>query len=86
PLLALWSTWVGIAISTRSGDPRSAGQLAILATLPTVAVTSLIAFNVITPSARVALVFGVGLLVLIRLAGRFAAALFDRERLVSRVG
>jgi ABC-2 type transport system permease protein len=86
PLLALWSTWVGIAISTRSGDPRSAGQLAILATLPTVAVTSLIAFNVIAPSIRVALVFGVGLLVLIRLAGRFAAALFDRERLVSRVG
>jgi ABC-2 type transport system permease protein len=85
PLLALWSIWVGIAISTRSSDPRNASQLSILATLPTVAITSLIAFNVIVPSPRVALAFGVALLVLIRLGGRFAAALFDRERLVSRI-
>ncbi len=86
PLIVTWSIWVGIAISTRSSDPRNAGQLAILATLPTVAVTSLVAFNVIPPTPRVAVAFGAGLLVLIRLGGRFAAALFDRERLVSRVG
>jgi len=52
PLLATWSIWVGIAVSARSADPRTAGQLSILVSLPTVAVTSLIAFNVIPrPSA-----------------------------------
>jgi ABC-2 type transport system permease protein len=84
PLLATWSIWVGIAISTRAGDPRTASQLAILASLPTVAVTSLIAFNVIHPTLAVALAFGAVLLVLIRLGGRFASALFDRERLITR--
>ena len=83
PLLATWSIWVGIAVSARSADPRTAGQLSILVSLPTVAVTSLIAFNVIPPTLGVALAFGAGLLVLIRLGGRFASALFDRERLIT---
>lgn len=83
PLLAIWSLWVGIAVSARSSDPRNAGQLAILLSLPTVAVTSLIAFNVIPATFKVALGFGIGLLALIRLGGRFASALFDRERLTS---
>jgi ABC-type transport system involved in multi-copper enzyme maturation permease subunit len=83
PLLATWSIWVGIAVSARSGDPRTAGQLSILVSLPTVAVTSLIAFNVIPPTLGVALGFGAALLVLIRLGGRFASALFDRERLIT---
>jgi ABC-2 type transport system permease protein len=83
PLLATWSIWVGIAISTRSSDPRNAGQVAVLATLPTVAVTSLVAFQVIPATRPVALAFGIGLLVLDRLGSRFAAALFDRERLIT---
>jgi ABC-2 type transport system permease protein len=83
PLLAAWSIWVGIALSARSRDPRTAQQLSILVSLPTVAVTSLIAFNVIPANVRVALGFGVGLLVLVRLGGRFASALFDRERLIT---
>jgi ABC-2 type transport system permease protein len=83
PLLATWSIWVGIAISARSSDPRSAGQLAILASLPTVAVTSLIAFEVIPPTPQVAVLFGALLIVLIRLGWRFATALFDRERLIT---
>lgn len=82
PLLATWSIWVGIAISARSADPRNAGQLAILATLPTVAITSLVAFGVIPDTRVVAITFGVGLVVLDRLGARFAAALFDRERLI----
>lgn len=32
PLLALWSIWVGIAISTRSTDIRAAQQLSVLET------------------------------------------------------
>ena len=83
PLLATWSIWVGIAISARASDPRTAQQLAILASLPTVAVTSLIAFQVIPPTFHVALLFGVVLAVLVRLGWRFATALFDRERLIT---
>ncbi len=40
PLLATWSIWVGIAISARSRDVRVAQQLGMLASLPSVAVTS----------------------------------------------
>ena len=83
PLLATWSIWVGIAVSARSSDPRIAGQLALLFSLPTVAVTSLIAFNVIPATLGTAIVVGAVLLILARLGGRFAAALFDRERLIT---
>jgi ABC-2 type transport system permease protein len=83
PLLAIWSIWVGIAISARATDPRTAQQLSILASLPTVAVTSLIAFEVISPTLHIALLFGILLLVLIRLGWRLATALFDRERLIT---
>jgi ABC-type transport system involved in multi-copper enzyme maturation permease subunit len=83
PLLATWSIWVGIAISARSSDPRTAGQLALLASLPTVGVTTLLAFNVIPATLGVALGLGAILLVLVRLGARFASALFDRERLIT---
>ena len=45
--------------------------------------TSLIAFEVITPSLRVGILFGAILLLLVRLGWRFATALFDRERLIT---
>lgn len=45
PLLAAGSIWVGIAISTRSSDVRVAQQLSLLADVPVVALTSLIAFD-----------------------------------------
>lgn len=83
PLLAVWSIWVGIAISARCTDPRTSTQLSMLASLPIVAVTTLTALNVIPPNLKVAVGFGAGLIVLIRLGGRFAAALFDRERLIT---
>ena len=83
PLLAIWSIWVGIAVSARSSDPRTAGQLSVLASLPTVAVTTLVAFNIIPATTRTAVISGVGLLVLIRIGGRFASAMFDRERLIT---
>ena len=83
PLLAGWSIWVGMAISARSSDVRTAGQLSILVSLPTVAVTSLVAFNVIPADTRVALAFGLGLLVLNRLGLRAASFVFDRERLIT---
>ena len=83
PLLAGWSIWVGIAISTRSNEVRVAQQLGILANLPSVVVTSLIAFNVIHPSLVLALGAAVLLLVLNQLGWRLTSALFDRERLIT---
>ncbi|MCW2905933.1 MAG: type transporter [Actinomycetia bacterium] len=83
PLLAGWSIWVGIAISTRSSEIRVAQQLGVLANLPSVVVTSLIAFNVIHATLVVALGGAVVLLVLNRLGWRITSAMFDRERLIT---
>ena len=83
PLLAAWPIWVGIGVSARSSDPRTAGQLSLLACLPTVAVTSLIAFDVIPATVVVAGVFGIALLLLDRIGWRMASAIFDRERLMT---
>jgi ABC-2 type transport system permease protein len=83
PLLAALSIWVGIAISTRSSDVRVAQQLALLADVPVVLLTSLIAFNVIELTR--ALAFGlIALLVIADVLGwRIVAPMFDRERLIT---
>jgi ABC-type transport system involved in multi-copper enzyme maturation permease subunit len=82
PLLAGWSIWIAIWISTRSNDVRVAQQLASLASLPTVALTTLVALNVLKVSLVTALVAAVALLLLNRVGWRFASATFDRERLI----
>ena len=83
PLLAAWSIWVGIAISSRSSDVRVAQQLSLLADVPVVLLTSLIAFNVIEPTRALA----VGLIALLVIADvlgwRIVAPMFDRERLIT---
>jgi ABC-2 type transport system permease protein len=83
PLIAAWSIWVGIAISARSSDVRVAGQLSLLASLPMVAVTTLIAVNVIPASLGLALAGASVLLVLDTLGWRITSAAFDRERLIT---
>jgi ABC-2 type transport system permease protein len=83
PLLALWSIWVGIAISTRASDVRVAQQLATLAGLPLLAFTSLVSFQVIRPSIALTLGLALALVVVDVLAWRFVSQLFDRERLVT---
>ena len=83
PLITAWSIWVAIAISIRASEVRVAQQLATLGSLPTVAVTSLTAFNVIHPSLRLALALGIALLLLDRLGWRIVAPMFDRERLIT---
>jgi ABC-2 type transport system permease protein len=83
PLLAAWSIWVGIAISSRSSDVRVAGQLSTLSSLPLILVTSVVSFDVIHPTAGLALAFGVVLLVADLAGWRFVAPLFDRERLIT---
>jgi ABC-2 type transport system permease protein len=83
PLVAGWSIWAGIAISTRMSDVRAAQQLTVLASLPPVAIVALMNFNVITPSLGLALGLAGALLLIDGMAWRFVAAMFDRERLVT---
>ena len=83
PLLTAWSIWIGIGISTRTNDVRTAQQLSALASLPTVAVTSLIAYKVIHPTLGVTVGLAVALVVLDRLGWRLTSASFDRERLIT---
>lgn len=85
PLLAAWSVWIGIVISTRSNDVRVAQQLGMLASLPTIAVTTLIAYDVI--HATLGLAFGLAavMLVLNGLGWRTASTTFDSERLIAGV-
>ncbi len=83
PLLALWSIWVGIAVSTLASDVRVAQQLGLLASLPPVFSVVLIALNVIPASVVLGLACAVLLLVLDGLGWRITARLFDRERLIT---
>lgn len=83
PLLALWSIWVGIGISTRASDVRVAQQLATLGSLPLLGFTSLVSFQIITPSVALAVGCALGLLAIDLLAWRVVSRLFDRERLVT---
>ncbi len=83
PLLAGWSIWIAMIISTRANDVRVAQQLATLASLPSVALTTLIALNLISASLSTAGVAAIALLVLNAIGLRFVSAIFDRERLIA---
>jgi ABC-type transport system involved in multi-copper enzyme maturation permease subunit len=83
PLLAGSAIWLATAISTRVSDVRVAQQVSILASLPTIAVTTLVALDVIHATLRLALVIGAALLIANRLGWRIVSAMFDRERLVT---
>jgi ABC-2 type transport system permease protein len=83
PLLALWSIWLGIAVSTRTSDVRVAQQLATLAGLPVLGFTSLISFQIVKPSVPLAVGLALALLVVDIGAARVVARLFDRERLIT---
>lgn len=83
PPIAAWSIWVGLAISAKSNDIRVAQQLGILASLPTLALTSLIAFDVIHPTLGLGLGLAAALLVLDGLGWRIVSPAFNRERLIA---
>jgi ABC-type Na+ efflux pump permease subunit len=82
PLIAAWSIWIAITISARSSDIRAAQQLSILASLPSVIVTTLVAFDVIHATLGLALGLGATLLLANGLGWRIVSATLDRERLV----
>lgn len=83
PLLAAWSTWVGTAISARSSDVRIAQQLGTLASLPPLAITSLMSFQILKPTVLVAVVVALSLVVIDVAAWRVVSKMFNRERLIT---
>jgi ABC-type transport system involved in multi-copper enzyme maturation permease subunit len=83
PLIAAWSIWVGLAISTRSNDVRVAQQISLLGNLPLFAVSSLVAFDVIHATLGLALALAVLLVFLDVVGWRIVSAMFDRERLIA---
>lgn len=83
PLITLWSIWIAIAISARASDLRVAQQLSVLASLPSIAVTTLIALNAIHATLGLALGLGAMLLLADRLGWRVSSAMFDRETLIT---
>ena len=83
PLLATWSIWVGITFSTRSSDLRVAQQLGAMASLPSVLVIYLIAYDVIHITLGLAIGLAALLLVLDGLGWRIVSLAFDRERLIT---
>jgi ABC-2 type transport system permease protein len=83
PLLAAFSIWVGIAVSTRSSDIRVAQQLSMLGTLPLVILAALIAFGVIHATTTLALVLGVLLIIIDMRGWRIVGPMLDRERLIT---
>ncbi len=83
PLVAAWSIWIAIAISTTATDIRVAQQLSVLASLPTIAVTTLAALNIIHDTLPLAIILGAALLIANLFGWRLVSALFDRERLIT---
>ena len=83
PLLAAWAIWVGLAISARVTDTRVAQQLTTLGSLPPVAVTALMSFQVISPTFGLAAALAGGLLAVDCAACLVVVRLFDRERLIT---
>jgi hypothetical protein len=83
PLIAAWSIWIAIAISTTATDIRVAQQLSVLASLPTIAVTTLTALNIIHDTLPLAIILGAALLIANLCGWRLVSALFDRERLIT---
>jgi ABC-2 type transport system permease protein len=83
PLLAMWSVWVGTAISARSSDVRVAQQLGTLASLPALILPLLMSLQVFKPTATVAVVIAVALAAIDVVAWRIVSSMFDRERLIT---
>jgi ABC-type Na+ efflux pump permease subunit len=83
PLVAALSIWAGIAISARSNDPRVAAQLSVIASLPSIVVTTVIAVGGIHMTLGLILILGTALLLVDGLGWRIVGPMFDRERLIT---
>jgi ABC-2 type transport system permease protein len=86
PLLAGWSIWVGIAVSDRASEARTAQQLGTLASVPSAIVVILIAYDVVHATPALAVGGAVLLVALNGLGWWITSRLFDRERLITSSG
>jgi len=83
PLVAALAIWVGVAISTRSSDPRVATQLSVLASAPLIAVTTVISTGGFHVTLGLAIGLGAALLLVDSLGWRVVSPMLDRERLIT---
>ena len=84
PLLAGFSIWAAIAISTRTQDVRAAQGFASVLSLVPLTIIALVSFGVIPRTLAAWLIVGVVLLLVDGFGyWRILPALFDRERLVT---
>ncbi|HET7181302.1 MAG TPA: ABC transporter permease subunit [Candidatus Limnocylindrales bacterium] len=83
PLLAAATTWIGLAISTRTADARVAQQLSILGSLPLLLGAVVLAFDVVHATPTMFVVIGAVLVAIDTQGWRIVAPMFDRERLVT---
>jgi ABC-type Na+ efflux pump permease subunit len=83
PLLATATTWIGLAISTRTSDARVAQQLSIFGSLPLFVGTIVLAFDIIHVTTGLLVIIGVVLAGADMQGWRIVAPMFDRERLIT---
>ena len=83
PLIAACSIWIAITISARSSDIRAAQQLSMLASLPSVTATTLIAVGALHATLGLDVGVAAALLLANGLGWRIVSATLDRERLVT---
>jgi ABC-type transport system involved in multi-copper enzyme maturation permease subunit len=81
-LLVVMATWISMIISARARDSRVAGQLAMLASLPVIAILILMGAHIIQFTTPVAIGFGAALLALDVAGWPLASKTFNRERLI----
>ena len=83
PATTIWSIWVASPSQPAAATPARQDNSPCSSASRRSPTPTLIAFNVIPATRPVAFAFGAGLLVLVRLGWRVAAATFDRERLIT---
>jgi ABC-2 type transport system permease protein len=84
PLLAFLSVLVGVIVSSRINDPRTAQQITGIFVLPIIAMSLVVLAGWVFVSVPLVLLTSLGTLVLDLVALYFAVRLFDRETILTR--
>jgi ABC-2 type transport system permease protein len=84
PLLAFLSVLVGVIVSSRINDPRTAQQITGVFILPIIAMSLVVLAGWVFVSVPLVLLASLGTLILDLVALYFAVKLFDRETILTR--
>lgn len=84
PLLAFLSVLVGVIVSSRINDPRTAQQITGIFVLPIVGMSLVVLAGWVFVSVPLVLLTSLGTLILDLVALYFAVRLFDRETILTR--